>query len=62
MPGYESFNKQELVSIDQLLHPAAVVPDLENDNKRAYLRMIPRNVWAGMFEDWLEMEHRRDYE
>ena len=42
-----------------LAAPAVVVPDLANDNKRAYLRMLPRWQWALQFEDWLEQPHRR---
>ena len=56
IPGFEEHNKQELVSIDRIIHPATVVPDHENPNKRAYLRMVPMRVWSRMFDDWLETE------
>ena len=57
VPGFEEYNRQEeLVSIDRILHPATVVPDHENPNKRAYLRMIPMKVWSKMFDDWLDVD------
>ena len=56
VPGFEGHNRQELVSIDRILHPATVVPDHENPNKRAYLRMIPMKVWSKMFDDWLDVD------
>ena len=56
VPGFEEYNRQELVSIDRILHPATVVPDHENPNKRAYLRMIPMSVWSKMFDDWLDID------
>ena len=63
LPGFQQkYNKQELVSIDKITHPTTVVPDLENSNKRSYLRMISINVWSKMFDDWLEEEHEREYE
>ena len=55
----ESHNLLELVNINKLAAPAVVVPDLANENKRAYLRMLPRWQWALQFEDWLEQPHRR---
>ena len=60
--GFENTsNKLELANITQIVKPACVVPDIGNPNNRAYLRMIPRSEWAFMFEDWLDMPHRRDY-
>ena len=63
VPGFENeHNKQDLVSIDRIRHPTVVVPDIENPNKRAYLRMISRDLWAGMFDDWLEEDHEKEFE
>ena len=63
VPGFEQkYNKQELVSIDKITHPTTVVPDLENPNKRSYLRMISIKAWSHMFDDWLEEAHEREYE
>ena len=58
----DDWNHQELVNLNRLLRPAAVVPDLENPNNRAFLRIVQRKHWAGMFEDWLETEDIRRYE
>ena len=55
-------NRQALCNINRMVQPAVVVPDHENPNPRAYLRMIPRNAWAGMFDYWLNDEHVREYE
>ena len=63
VPGFENdYNKQELVSTTKILHPTVVVPDHENQNKRAYLRMISKEHWAGMFDNWLEEDHEREFE
>ena len=63
VPGFEQkYNKQELVSIHKITHPTTVVPDLENTNKRSYLRMVSIKAWSKMFDDWLEEEHERGYE
>ena len=55
-------NFQSLCNIDRIKQPAIVVPDHENPNPRAYLRMVPRNAWAGMFDFWLNQEHVREFE
>ena len=61
--GFQSnHNHQELVSIDQIRQAAVVVPDLQNPNKRAYLRLVSRSVWDKMFDDWLEAPHTREHE
>ena len=58
----ESHNLLHLVNINKLGAPAVVVPDLANENKRAYLRMLPMWQWALHFEDWLRQPHRRLWE
>ena len=63
VPGFENkHNNQEMVSIDRIRLPTVVVPDIGNPNKRAYLRMIPRDTWAGLFDDWLEEDHVKEFE
>ena len=52
----------QLVNLERLLSPAVVVPDLGNVNPRAYLRVLKRNQWASMFEDWLQTPHNRDFD
>lgn len=60
-PG-TSANLQELCRVDDILEPACLVPDLDNENDRAYLRIRPRTEWADCFEDWLRLEHTRDFD
>ena len=55
------FNKMEMVNVNMIGAPAIVIPDLSNDNPRAYPRMAPRSQWAGMFEEWLEEDHTREF-
>jgi hypothetical protein len=46
--------KAQCVHIKHLRMTATVVPDFDNPNSRAYLRMVPMNEWPLMFEDWLQ--------
>ena len=52
----------QLVDLERLLAPIVVVPDLDNTNPRAYLRVLTRNLWAGVYEDYLVAPHRRDWD
>ena len=56
IPGYEQWCQQELVSIFQIVDTAIVVPDHDNPNPRAFLRMVPMSLWGEMFEDWIMAE------
>lgn len=58
----ESLTCQKMVHLSKLRGPVAVVPDLDNSNPRAYLRLIGRRHWAAKFDDWLESPHSRDHE
>ena len=63
LPDYaDTHNEIHLLQITNLRAPALVVPDLANENKRAYLRMVPKWQWEKMFEDWLELPHRREWD
>ncbi len=55
-------NKMELVNTARLTSPAVLIPDLDNDDKRAYLRLVPRSTWAQLFNDWLEAPHTRGFD
>ena len=35
-------NNMELVNTARLSGPAVLIPDLDNEDKRAYLRLVPR--------------------
>ena len=55
--GNPKYSQIELVPVLQLAGPAVVVPDLANDNERAYLRMVQMWEWADSFNDWLHQHH-----
>ena len=59
--GY-SFGGLQLVNIDRINEPAILIPDLDNDNSRAFLRLLPRKYWAGIFADWVDADHERNFE
>jgi hypothetical protein len=62
-PGMEgTFNNVELANVNLIGAPAIVVPDLDNENNRAYLRMVPKSQWAVLFEEWLEKPHTREFD
>lgn len=52
----------DIVNVKHILEPTTLIPDLDNPNPRAYLRMIRRTEWTDLFEDWLFEEHTRDYD
>ena len=58
--AHQKWSQMRLVSVETLVAPACVIPDLDNDNPRTYLRMRPRNTWALMFDDWLDEPHLRE--
>ena len=58
----EPVTKFQLVLVDWILEPVNMIPDLDNPNPRAYLRMVRRNVWAEDFETWLHEPHAREFE
>ena len=46
-------NRIELLSIDRIIQPACVVPDVGHANKRAFLRVRPVSEWASWFVRWV---------
>ena len=63
MTSFASTNsKLVLVSIDQLLGPATLVPDHGNEDQRAYLHLVPPREWAGLFNQWLAADHTREWD
>ena len=55
-------HKIVVIPITKVRGPATVVPDLGNTNKRAFLKPLRPNLWAGLFKGWLRQPHRRAYE
>ena len=59
----ESGNYIVIVDLmERILEPTTVIPDLDNDCDRAYLRMLPLCQWSSVFEEWLEADHTRDFD
>jgi hypothetical protein len=56
------YNKVHLLNIEDITGPTIVIPDLDNENKRAYLKMSALATWADEFEDWLNEEHTRQFD
>jgi hypothetical protein len=42
--------------------PTVVIPDLDNDDQRAYLKMSALATWADDFDDWLNKDHTRQFD
>ena len=55
-------NFAQLVNLNLLLGPTAVIPDTGNKNPRAYLRLSPRCSWAILFQEWLNAPHTRAHD
>ena len=61
--GYEQrFSKLSLIHTKHLLAPTIMFPDLDNENKRAFLRMVPRATWGDLFNEWLKHPHKREFD
>lgn len=58
----ESANKTLLIHTKKLLAPTAVIPDIGNNNTRAYLRLLPRSQWGHLFNEWIEADHTREWD
>ena len=53
---------KELVNVKDIKEPAVLIPDLENPNQRAYLRMTKKRQWSQLFENWLNDPHERNFD
>jgi hypothetical protein len=51
-----------LVDVEAIHSPTIVIPDLDNENPAAYLRLVPRTEWSEQFITWLGSEHTREFE
>jgi hypothetical protein len=52
-------NRIDFVSVEKLLAPAILIPDLENTDRRAFLRVKPRSEWVEIYKAWLKADHER---
>ena len=54
-----------MVDADSIVSTACLIPDIGNPSNRkrkaAYLKLLPRNVWASRFATWLAKPHAREY-
>jgi hypothetical protein len=58
----DEYNKVHFLNIEDITGPTIVIPDLDNKNKRAFLKMSALATWADEFEDWLNEEHTRQFD
>ena len=48
-----------LVNVKLFVEPACLIPDIGNENRAVFLRLLPRNVWREQFQEWLHTPHAR---
>jgi len=60
--GFEDCNEQFCVSVTDITGTAVLIPDLDNFNTRAYLRLAPMTEWPEMFNDYLNNPHERNFD
>ena len=58
---YEWGKRLLSVKTDSILGPTVLIPDLENPNPCAYLRLLSKDTWANKFEVWLKDKHTREF-
>jgi hypothetical protein len=51
-----------IVDVDCIADTACLIPDLGSTNSTAFLRLLPRTLWAEQFELWIHQPHERDFE
>ena len=49
-------------SCDQILEPTSLIPDLDHEDSRAFLRVVPRWQWAELFEQYIQQPHERSFD
>ena len=54
--------KMEVLSVEKMTGPACLIPDLDNKNARAFLRILPMTEWANLFELWVIDPHTREFD
>jgi hypothetical protein len=50
-----------MVDVDAFYSTACIIPDVGNEDKRAYLKILPHAEWSEKFSDWLRKEHKREF-
>ena len=58
----DDYNKVHLINIEYITGPTIVIPDLDNENKSAYLKMSALPTWADEFKDWLNEDRTRQFD
>ena len=56
------FTRMQVLSLENMVGPACVIPDLDNTNPRAYIRVLPMTEWANQFELWVNDPHTREFD
>ena len=55
-------NKMDLLNANRIVGPVALIPDLDNTNRRACLSLMPRALWGEQFTAFLKGSHSRDFD
>ena len=50
-----------MIDTESFHSPTVMIPDLGNDDKNAFLRLVPRREWSNQFVEWLLSEHIRHF-
>jgi hypothetical protein len=50
-----------LVDVEAFHSPACLIPDLGNEDKAAFLRLLPKSEWSNQFSAWLKTPHTREF-
>lgn len=52
-------NTLRVLNVNSMRGSTVLIPDLDHEDKSAYLQMIPMSEWADSFEDWLNTPHEQ---
>jgi hypothetical protein len=55
-------NQMTFLPTNCITGPTVVIPDLDNNDQRAYLKMSALATWADDFDDWLNEDHTRQFD
>jgi len=48
------------IPVDSIVETACLIPDIGNEDPCAFLRVLPTELWADQFINWLRLEHTRE--
>ena len=59
VPDDGEINTLKMLNVNSMRGSTVLIPDLDHEDKSAYLQMIPMSEWADSFEDWLNAPHEQ---